>query len=98
MKGFLQGKWAGDQDDRGHFFAHTMGGGLDINLFPQAIRVNRGGLWRQMENYCSRNPGTFCFIRPLYTDRSWRPTSLEYGIFKTETGRAPEFWGNTFAN
>jgi DNA/RNA non-specific endonuclease len=85
-------------DDRGHFFAHTMGGGLDINLFPQSARVNRGGLWRQMENYCARNPGTFCFIRPIYADATWRPAQLEYGIIKVEDGKQPKFWGHVFEN
>jgi hypothetical protein len=97
MKGFLKGDWS-KHDDRGHFFAHTMGGGLDINLFPQSVRVNRGGLWRQMENYCARNPGTFCFIRPLYADTTWRPAQLEYGIIKVAEGKEAEFWGHVFEN
>ncbi len=99
MKGFLKGGLTDRPGyDRGHLFAHTMGGGLDINLFPQAARVNRGGLWRHMERYCARNPGTFCFIRPIYTDESWRPSRLEYGIFKLEDGRPPEFWEHVFEN
>jgi hypothetical protein len=80
------------------FFAHTMGGGLDINLFPQAARVNRGGLWRQMENYCARKPGTFCFVRPIYADTSWRPAQIEYGIIKVEAGRPPHLWRHLFEN
>jgi hypothetical protein len=78
--GLLKGLWAKrfPGDNRGHFFAHTMGGGLDINLFPQAGRLNRGGLWREMERYCAANPGTFCFVRPLYSNQSWRPQALEY--------------------
>src|ERR1043166_3952228 len=84
--------------DRGHFFAHTMGRGLDINLFPQAARVNRGGLWRRMESSCVQNAGTFCFVRPIYVDGSWRPARLEYGIVKMEEESAPEFWGHVFGN
>jgi DNA/RNA non-specific endonuclease len=98
MKGFLKARWRDRGDDRGHFFAHTMGGGLDINLFPQAARVNRGSVWRQMEQYCSKNPGTFCFIRPFYTDESWRPARLEYGVVKMGQDRAPQFWGYVFEN
>jgi hypothetical protein len=86
------------QDDRGHFFAHTMGGGLDINLFPQSSRMNRGGLWRRMENYCARNPGTFSFVRPIYADTSWRPAQIEYGIIKTEIGKPPQLWRRLFDN
>jgi hypothetical protein len=85
-------------DDRGHFFAHTMGGGLDINLFPQSSRVNRGGLWRRMENYCAKNPGTFCFVRPIYADMSWRPAQIEYGIIKAESGLPPQLWLHLFNN
>jgi hypothetical protein len=100
MKGFLKGVWSQrfSGTDRGHFFAHTMGGGLDINLFPQAKRVNRSGLWRKMETYCALNPGTFCFIRPVYADESWRPRQLEYGIFKIRSGDPVEFWGHMFEN
>ncbi|SRR6266508_375755 len=100
MKGFLRNVWARNygSHDRGHFFAHTMGGGLDINLFPQLGRINRTGLWREMETYCSSNPGTFCFVRPLYVDQTWRPRRLEYGIFKMALGRPPTFWGNIFEN
>jgi hypothetical protein len=97
--GLLRGVWdrrfAGD--DRGHFFAHTMGGGLDINIFPQARRLNRGSPWRRMERYCATNPGTFSFVRPIYGNESWRPVALEYGIFKTAEDKIT-FWGNVFAN
>jgi hypothetical protein len=100
MRGFLRGVWAQrfGGADRGHFFAHTMGGGLDINLFPQAKRVNRGGLWRKMESFCALNPGTFCFVRPIYADESWRPRQLEYGIFKIRSNAPVEFWGHVFEN
>jgi len=84
MAGFLGGgNWSASYPgrDRGHFFAHTMGGGTDINLFPQLASVNRGGKWRQLENFAADNPGTFCFIRPIYGSRSWVPSKLEYGQF-----------------
>jgi hypothetical protein len=97
MRGFPLGPSAA-HDDRGHFFAHTMGGGLDINLFPQTPHVNRRGLWRKMETYCSQNPGTFSFIRPIYVDTTWRPARLEYGIVKLIEGKAPELWSHLFDN
>ena len=100
MRGFLRGVWSAVYPgaDRGHFLAHTLGGGLDINLFPQSKRINRSGLWRQMETYCNRHPGTFCFVRPLYRDGSWIPAKLEFGIFKTTGPDPSEFWGHVFAN
>lgn len=84
MAGFLGGVWSDTYpgDDRGHFFAHTMGGGMDINLFPQMASVNRGGLWRRMERYAAANPGTFCCIRPIYGAPGWRPIELDYAVFR----------------
>jgi len=100
MQGFLRGVWSAVYPgaDRGHFLAHTLGGGFDINLFPQSKRINRSGLWRQMETYCSRHPGTFCFVRPLYRDGSWTPAELEFHIFRTMGSDPAEFWGHVFAN
>jgi hypothetical protein len=99
MAGFLKGAWKSrfGKDDRGHFFAHTMGGGLDINLFPQDRRLNRGTDWRELEQYCATHPGTFCFVRAIYADLGWRPSALEYGIFKQNIGRLT-FWGRQFSN
>jgi hypothetical protein len=100
MAGFLKGAWSAAYPgrDRGHFFAHTMGGGTDINLFPQLLSVNRGGEWRRMEQYAADNPGTFCFIRPIYKGSSWTPSELEYGIFKLPPNDPFKFWRNIFAN
>lgn len=99
MAGFLGGVWSSTYPgrDRGHFFAHTMGGGTDINLFPQLASVNRGGEWRRMERYAANNPGSFCFIRPLYAGTSWTPSHLEYGIYQMPPA-AFGFWGNVFPN
>jgi len=87
MKGFIgpSSKVFGANYDKGHFFAHSLGGGLDINLFPQRRDINRGWskrgkVFREMEKYCAQNPGTFCFSRPIYCDGSWKPCLLEYGI------------------
>jgi hypothetical protein len=100
LGGLLRTQWSNQFPgyDRGHFFAHTMGGGLDINLFPQIATVNRKGPWRKMERYCARHAGTFCFVHPIYCDQSWRPALLELGIFKTAEGEDGSFWGQLFEN
>lgn len=100
MAGFLKKVWSATYPgyDRGHFFAHTMGGGLDINLFPQRSSVNRGGRWRELEEYARNTPGCFCFVRPLYVDLSWKPAQLEYGVFDLPPERALDFQGEMFPN
>jgi len=84
--------------DKGHFMAHSIGGSLDINIFPQHPDVNRGrGEWkryREMERYAARHPGTFVFSRPIYLDSGWVPDALEYGILLRE----PRFWVERFPN
>ena len=99
IAGLLRGVWSDryDGDDRGHFIAHTSGGRLDVNLFPQEKTLNRGGEWRQMERYCSTHPKTFFFVRPLYHDDTWRPAFLEFGIYTTAED-AVRFWGQSFRN
>jgi len=81
---FISGK--GDFD-RGHVIACSMGGGLDVNLFPQRPELNQGTseagrIYRTMEVYAEQNPGTFVFSRLIYNDDSWVPFALEYGIMK----------------
>jgi len=76
-------------DDKGHFIAHRSGGSLDVNIFAQNLRTNRGWstegrLYTEMERYCRDYPGTFCFNRPLYNDDSFRPVALEFGILRQD--------------
>ncbi len=78
-----------DRGDRGHFLAHAAGGGVDINLFHQELRLNRGRssqgkVYRRMETYCATHPGTFCFSRPLYTDAGARPAEIEFGVLRPD--------------
>ena len=85
--------------DKGHFIAHSMGGGLAINIFQQRREVNRGWseagrLYRSMEKYCSTNPGTFCFSRPLYEDLTGCPSALEFGLLRADGG----LWVERFRN
>lgn len=75
--------------DRGHFLAHSAGGGSDINLFHQLAALNRGWSpegkrYRAMETYCARHPGTFFFSRPIYDDDTARPARLEFGVLTKE--------------
>jgi hypothetical protein len=88
--------WSGSGLDRGHFVAHGAGGGLDLNLFPQLALLNRGWsrqgrLWRQLERYATRHPGTPLFVRPVYRDESWRPSVLEFGLIIEDTFTVERF-------
>jgi hypothetical protein len=78
-------KCLGENTDKGHFIAHTIGGGLDVNIFAQRRDINqgrseRGKVYRTMEKYCYLHPGTFCFSRPIYSDLSSRPCMIEFGV------------------
>jgi hypothetical protein len=89
----------GTERDRGHFMAHCIGGGLDVNVFSQERRLNRGWspqgkIYRQMETYCYEQPGTFCFSRPVYGDGSSVPRWLEFGLLKTDQ----TLWVEAFDN
>lgn len=78
--------------DKGHFIAHSIGGavdGLEANVFVQRRDFNRGWSkegrrFREMEKYCTLNPGTFCFSRPLYADQTAKPAFLEFGVLKSD--------------
>jgi hypothetical protein len=101
MRGFMGGpiKSHSEAKDKGHFIAHSAGGGLDINLFPQRPELNRGHsdegkVFRQMERYAAANPGTFMFAHPVYNDLSWFPVSSEYGVLTADL----RVWVECFAN
>lgn len=92
MAGFLPGRarWSAAKRDRGHFVAHAAGGGMDLNLFPQAAGLNRGSTaqgrrWRELERYAARHPGTPLFVRPIYDGASWVTAELDFAVL-TETG------------
>jgi hypothetical protein len=85
--------------DKGHFIAHSIGGGLDMNVFLQDRALNRGfseagKLYRDMESYCRLNPGTFCFSRPIYADTTSVPRWLEFGLVKEDGS----IWVEVFEN
>jgi hypothetical protein len=100
LAGFLANpsSWSRARLDRGYLVAHAAGGGLDLNLFPQGRNLNRGRsaqgrVWRKMEAYLARNPGTPLFVRPIYAGPSWRPAALDYGVLN-----AAELWSERFVN
>ena len=101
IRGFVGGRLhtVNGPADKGHFIAHSAGGGLDINLFPQRPELNRGHsadgrIFRRMERFAAYNPGTFVFARPIYTTQSWTPCELEYGLLMPELA----IWVERFTN
>lgn len=77
--------------DKGHFIAHCNDGQIDQNLYPQLRELNRGlspqgKLFRSMERYLQRNEGVFYFVRPVYSDLTWIPDEIEFGIYTKERG------------
>lgn len=99
--GFLKGVWSAQYKgrDRGHLFAHTAGGGMDINLIPQLSKINRdpAGAWRRFETLAATNPGSFVFVRPVYKDETWVPSALDYGLFLF-SGKEVSFQGGQVPN
>ncbi|MCX6164794.1 MAG: hypothetical protein NTU73_08060 [Ignavibacteriae bacterium] len=102
-------KWVGPTEkifgntwDKGHFIAHYIGGavdGLELNVFQQKRELNRGWsrdgkIYRKMEEYCFQHPGTFCFNRPIYSDKSSKPSFYEYGVLKSNC----DLWVKCFNN
>jgi hypothetical protein len=85
--------------DKGHFIAHAIGGGLDMNMFSQARGLNRGiseqgKVYRLMERYCYDNAGTFCFSRPVYDDATSIPRWVEFGLLRDDSS----LWVEVFEN
>ncbi|MBC7947441.1 MAG: hypothetical protein H7Y42_06150, partial [Chitinophagaceae bacterium] len=92
-------KYLGANTDKGHFMAHTIGGGLEVNIFAQCRDINRGWskrgkVYRSMEKHCAKNAGTFCFNRPIYSEDTNRPCMIEFGVLM-EDGK---LWVEKFDN
>ncbi len=85
--------------DKGHFIAHAIGGGLDMNVFSQPRALNRGiseqgKVYRLMERCCYDNAGTFCFSRPVYDDATSIPQWVEFGLLRDDGS----LWVEVFEN
>lgn len=85
--------------NRGHLIAHSMGGPIDVNLFPQLEHVNlgrspEGSKYRKMERYITAHPGTFVFSRPIYGDFSECPFAFEYGYCDADMKMITETFPN----
>lgn len=95
-------KFLGKEWNKGHFIAHRIGGSVDgseINVFQQKKTLNQalsdeGKLYTKMESYCAKHLGTFCFSRPVYTDKSAIPSFLEYGVLMENKVLWVEYFNN----
>lgn len=92
-------KHLGSDRDKGHFVPHSLGGGLEVNLFVQLRVLNRGWsaagkIYRAMEAYCLLHPATFFFNRPIYADGTAQPALLELGLLRTDG----QLWIEHFEN
>lgn len=85
--------------DRGHLIALASGGGEDVNIVPQASRLNRGHSeagkrWRALERHCAATPGVFIFVGLEYDDTTDVPTRLDVRIVEPDGTH----WNETFVN
>jgi hypothetical protein len=104
LRGWVGPTWRtfGTNWDKGHFIAHSIGGAVDqleVNVFIQRRDLNRGWSdagrrYREMEQYCKSNPGTFCFSRPIYFDQTAKPAFVEFGILKNVHALSVECFDN----
>lgn len=86
---------APEGDHKGHVIAHSMGGGMDMNIVNQAAAVNLGKQWRAIEKLAAENPGTAVAIHLIYDDDSSdRPAGFEYGYDNPSSGFQVEHFDN----
>lgn len=81
-------------DHKGHVFAHSMGGEMDMNIVPQSAVLNLGREWRAIETLAAENPGTAVALHLVYGDDSDRPVAFEYGFDHPETGLQLQHFDN----
>ena len=73
---------AGPAFHRGHLMAHSIGGGMDINLVPQLGKLNIGEfriLERRVRDLAKQSANCLYFVRPIYKDKSQIPSMFEQG-------------------
>lgn len=87
QRGFLpdSSRWSRAGFDRGHFVAHSLGGGMDVNFFPQAVDLNRGRSpagrrWRELERRAGASADALVLVRPVYDSDTWVPRWLDFGV------------------
>jgi hypothetical protein len=85
---------APDGDHKGHVIAHSIGGGMDINIVAQKASVNLGRRWRQIEVFAAAHPGTAIAVHLIYNDDSDRPASFEYAFEDAKDGFRLESFDN----
>jgi hypothetical protein len=80
-------KPAEKDDEKGHVIATSLGGGMDINLIPQARSVNRGkgSQWASIERELAKRPGSAVAIHLVYSDDSQRPAAFEFA-YESDSG------------
>ena len=81
----------GHQLDRGHLVALASGGGENVNLVPQAMKLNRGRSdagrrWRALERICAGAEAVFLFVTVFYDNMSDIPSAFEY-VVQTPDGK-----------
>jgi hypothetical protein len=90
-------KGGGNDTHRGHAIAHTLGGGLDINIVPQLGSLNIG-LFRCLENEAIRLPGVIYYTFWFYADSvSQKPTHVHQGIVRENCSVDERKFSNVFA-
>jgi len=99
FRNFIKRSQNNTEMDTGSFIAHSLGGGLDMNLFPQRrdlnqVRSREGKQYRKMGTYAYKTPGTFVFSRPIYADDTWKPKFLEYIVLMNDC----TLWTQIFIN
>jgi hypothetical protein len=73
-------KGGGDDVHRGHAIAHSLGGGLDINIVPQLGELNIG-IFRTLEIEASKLPGSIYYSAWFYKYlKSQRASYVHQGI------------------
>jgi len=76
---------AGKSMDRGHLIALASGGGENVNIVPQASRLNRGHSnagkrWRALERVCATTSDVFMFVSLEYDDVTDIPARFDFRL------------------